>query len=156
MQEEKVRLAEAYEEFRETFEEGAVKISKTFIRGDVVNANKSSTDIFVRTQIFSIKLFQVPNTGPALYKPAPVIQIKSHKHGDSVEAAKKIAEQAAKKIMSSGHHHKAEEHHAKQDPNLPTNRPPKPGTKKVETKQTRLSNLEAFKEELKLFVIFLS
>ena len=39
-EDEKVRLEEAYEEFRETFEEGVVKVSKTFIRGDIVNANQ--------------------------------------------------------------------------------------------------------------------
>jgi hypothetical protein len=40
VEEEKVRLEEAYDEFRETFEEGVVKVSKTFIRGDIVNPDK--------------------------------------------------------------------------------------------------------------------
>jgi len=34
-------LEEAYEEFRETFEDGIVKTSKIFIRGDVVNPDKT-------------------------------------------------------------------------------------------------------------------
>ncbi|VDP41423.1 unnamed protein product [Soboliphyme baturini] len=86
---------------------------KTFVRGEVVNADKA--------------VAQKKGSGKSrLYLPKPsVVKTES-----AFEAARKAAEEKAKKIMDEAL----------------KNRPQKPGKRK-ETK--RLSNLEAFKEELK-------
>ncbi|KAL3110104.1 hypothetical protein niasHT_015707 [Heterodera trifolii] len=136
--EEKERLEEAFEEFRETFEEtsGTKKIVKTFIRGDVVNASKSVSSSSV------------------VYKPSP-INLKTLSKPPPLEAAKKIAEETAKKIMMEA----ADKNSQKSDPlilqtsvpeaTVPSiGKPPKLGIKKV-VEKPRLSNLEMFKEELK-------
>uniref|UniRef100_A0A914HYV2 U2 snRNP-associated SURP motif-containing protein n=1 Tax=Globodera rostochiensis TaxID=31243 RepID=A0A914HYV2_GLORO len=136
--EEKERLEEAFEEFRETFEEtgGVKKVVKTFIRGDVVNADKSV----------------LPS--PAVYKPSP-IHLKALVKPPALETAKKIAEETAKKIMMEAAD-KTTQKPSSSTAQIPVpnvaipsvNKPPKPGTKKV-VEKPRLSNLEAFKEELK-------
>uniref|UniRef100_A0A915DJD6 Uncharacterized protein n=1 Tax=Ditylenchus dipsaci TaxID=166011 RepID=A0A915DJD6_9BILA len=120
-EEEQQRLQEALEEFQQTFEDGSGKhVPKTFIRGDIVNANKSMGSL------------------PSVYKPVP-IQNKPLQTPQNIEKAKKIAEETARKIM----------HEASQNQNkIPPNRPPKPGAKKV-VQSNRMTNLEIFKEELK-------
>uniref|UniRef100_A0A915MDE3 Uncharacterized protein n=1 Tax=Meloidogyne javanica TaxID=6303 RepID=A0A915MDE3_MELJA len=128
-EEEKGLLEEAYEEFRETFEDGIVKTSKTFIRGDVVNPDKTDSNIQKST----------------VYKPAPVIQIKNN-----LEVAKKLAQETAKKIMSNVdiNPQKDKQQQILLEQDITLNRPSKPGTaNKIE--KSRLTNLEAFKEELK-------
>uniref|UniRef100_A0A914LKA9 RRM domain-containing protein n=2 Tax=Meloidogyne incognita group TaxID=654580 RepID=A0A914LKA9_MELIC len=128
-EEEKGLLEEAYEEFRETFEDGIVKTSKTFIRGDVVNPDKTDSNIQKST----------------VYKPAPVIQIKNN-----LEVAKKLAQETAKKIMSNVdiNPQKDKQQQILPEQDITLNRPSKPGTaNKIE--KSRLTNLEAFKEELK-------
>ena len=79
----------------------------------------------------------------AIYKPTPVIQISAPKPAQGFETARKIAEETAKKIMKEAVGEKA-----KPAEPSPISRPPKPGTKKV-VEKSRLTNLEAFKEELK-------
>nr|CAD2206784.1 unnamed protein product [Meloidogyne enterolobii] len=108
-EEEKGLLEEAYEEFRETFEDGIVKTSKIFIRGDVVNPDKTDSNIQKST----------------VYKPAPVIQIKNN-----LEVAKKLAQETAKKIMSSvdSNPQKDKQQQILPEQDITLNRPSKPGT----------------------------
>ena len=78
----------------------------------------------------------------------PKIQIKP---AHSLEMAKRIAEETAKKIMKEASSEKPvkTEKPSRFEPVTPAvEKPPKPGTKKVAEK-SRLTNLEAFKEELK-------
>jgi hypothetical protein len=49
-------LEEAYEEFRETFEDGVIKTSKAFIRGDIVNPDKSGFLINFQKEYILIKI----------------------------------------------------------------------------------------------------
>lgn len=80
-----------------------------------------------------------------MYKPqlltSPKISLKTSSV-TNVEQARKIAEEAAKKIMLQA---------SSRPKNIPYNRPPKPDTKKL-NQPTKMSNLEIFKEELKQYV----
>lgn len=71
-----------------------------------------------------------------MYKANPLLALAKKTAPPSLEAAKKLAEETAKKIMEQAKKQK-----------VPVNRPPKPGSK-PEAK-TKKSNLEIFKEELK-------
>uniref|UniRef100_A0A183CCC4 U2 snRNP-associated SURP motif-containing protein n=1 Tax=Globodera pallida TaxID=36090 RepID=A0A183CCC4_GLOPA len=68
--EEKERLEEAFEEFRETFEEtgGVKKVAKTFIRGDVVNADKSAQTPVPNVAIPSVNKPPKPGTKKVVEK----------------------------------------------------------------------------------------
>jgi hypothetical protein len=86
-------------------------------------------------------------TNSSVYRPAPVIQIKNN-----LEVAKRLAQETAKKIMSGVETNiqKDKQQQIILDQDVSTNRPQKSGTaNKIE--KSRLTNLEAFKEELKQF-----
>ncbi|KHN87272.1 U2 snRNP-associated SURP motif-containing protein [Toxocara canis] len=120
-EDEEAELTKAYEQFRETFEEGGtVAGGKSFVRGAVVNANR---------------VVQESNGDNPLYKPK-VELTKKPLMGSSFEQAKKLAEEKARKMMEEAR---------KTNPVI-TQRPPRPGRTQ---QKSRTSNLEAFKEELK-------
>ncbi|VDK58539.1 unnamed protein product, partial [Anisakis simplex] len=128
-EEEEAALSKAYEQFRETFEEGGtVAVGKSFIRGAVVNANR---------------VVQESNGGSSssIYKPK-VELTKRTTSGSSFEQAKKIAEEKARKMMEDATRKSA----SATTSSTIQQRPPRPG--KTQQK-SRTSNLEAFKEELK-------
>ena len=73
-----------------------------------------------------------------------------------MEVAKRLAQETAKKIMSGVESNLQKDKHQQiiPDQDVSTNRPLKPGTaSKIE--KSRLTNLEAFKEELKQFNFFI-
>ncbi|KAI1708009.1 surp module domain-containing protein [Ditylenchus destructor] len=122
-EEEQLRLQEALHEYNKEFEDTpGAHVPKAFIRGDIVNASKTVS------------------SAPSVYKPAPVQSVKPKLPPPSLEQAKRLAEQTAKKIM--------QEASLKSQSKIPANRPPKPGTKKV-VQSSKMTNLEMFKEELK-------
>ncbi|KAI1696853.1 surp module domain-containing protein [Ditylenchus destructor] len=122
-EEEQLRLQEALHEYNKEFEDTpGAHVPKAFMRGEIVNASKSVS------------------ATPSVYKPAPVQTVKPKLPPPSLEQAKRLAEQTAKKIM--------QEASLKSQSKIPANRPPKPGTKKV-VQSSKMTNLEMFKEELK-------
>ncbi|CAD5234347.1 unnamed protein product [Bursaphelenchus xylophilus] len=123
--EEKERLTQVYEEFKDDFDGSRVKINTMFVRGEVVNAGQTD------------------------FAPAPVVkpQIDPSK-------AKELASKIGQRIIMEAKQKKVASQiqfgggvTPGGDDGAPINRPPKPGTKKETS--TRKSNLEAFKEELK-------
>ncbi|KAH7725317.1 surp module family protein [Aphelenchoides avenae] len=117
-EEEQMKLQQTLQEFQSTFEHGVNVVGKTFIKSEVVNANKTVA------------------SAAGVYKANPLLALAKKTAPPSLEAAKKLAEETAKKIMEQAKKQK-----------VPVNRPPKPGSK-PEAK-TKKSNLEIFKEELK-------
>lgn len=89
---------------------------------------------------FLITKILIAPVAPAIYKPSPTVKTKFNAAPSvtpDVEHAKKIAEEAVKKIMQQASKNKI----------LPA-KIAKPETKKSES-FSRMSNLESFKEELK-------
>ncbi|GMT32422.1 hypothetical protein PFISCL1PPCAC_23719 [Pristionchus fissidentatus] len=141
---EDARLQEELQSFEEEFGQSAdVLKPKTFIRMDIVNANKS-----------------VGETKPSIYKPSlpnPLADLSSKKapsaHArNSFEDAKRMAADRARKMMEDAHAGKPGPAPAVIVPTTapPVNRPPKPGTQRAkEIQKSKTSNLDDFKEELK-------
>uniref|UniRef100_A0A914WHT5 U2 snRNP-associated SURP motif-containing protein n=1 Tax=Plectus sambesii TaxID=2011161 RepID=A0A914WHT5_9BILA len=119
--EEEEMVKQVYEEFKESFDSDN-PINKTFIRGEVVNPEETNAS---------------HSSKPKLYKPAPVINRPSTgasaSHSADFERARRLAEEKARKIMNE----------------VNKNRPAKPGTTPT-ARGNRTSNLEAFKEELRV------
>lgn len=137
---EKQRLNVVFEQFRDEFEHSKLMhINQSFVRGEIVNANKSGEP------------FQ-----PVIKKPV------------SIEEAKRLASEVGRKILleaqqkkvaaaiQTGTHPVAAISHeilptkesVSSKETISTARPPKPGSKK-DNQKSRTTNLEQFKQELK-------
>uniref|UniRef100_A0A7E4V8Y0 U2 snRNP-associated SURP motif-containing protein n=1 Tax=Panagrellus redivivus TaxID=6233 RepID=A0A7E4V8Y0_PANRE len=127
---ERQRLAEVYDEFRDTFEANKpIASTVSFIRGEVVG--KASAPIPPAAAIFQDALAKANAKAALLVKPQ---QNKLQNPTIKVIATNTIIETRPPLPSSSS------------SSSAPTNRPPRPG--KPQTK-SKMSNLEAFKEELK-------
>lgn len=131
-------LAAALHDFQKDFGDGPRTDTKAFIRADVVNANKSLG----------------VNQPGEVYRPKPnaLLELAAKKPNpstaNSFEEAKKLATERAKKMLEEAARSKG----IAAPVVVPASnrlRPPKPGANKTALK-SKTSNLEAFKEELRM------
>ncbi|KAI6209760.1 hypothetical protein M3Y96_00254900 [Aphelenchoides besseyi] len=136
-EEEQKRLSAVFEQYHDAFgeEKRISHINKSFIRGEVVNADKNPSTCQLGTSGASKKAIDP-------------------------EEARRLASEIGRKIMLEAQQKKVASAiqlggnplptvPPPQQQSVPVNRPPKPGSKKDATGKSKMSNLAMFKEELK-------